>query len=174
MITTDPRLAEEAAALRWSRRRRLLTEVATAGYASGYAAVVLSRHDEFLGFAIAFPFLAIGTRAAVWRWRDRAVEARQARVGHSLRQHRLVGWARPEQVTEEAGDRVRRAWWRRLGMGLVLAGMLALAAVAVRADLAEPGFAVFAAALAVWGAADLARQELDLRDARRWLADPPS
>ena len=173
MTTSDVRAVEEAEALRWARRRRLREDSATVVFAVGYA-VVLGRDADLIGLAVAFPFLAVAVRTAAWRWRDRAVEAQEARVGWSLRQHRLVGWARLEQVDEEARDRVGRTVWRRIGMGLLLAGAVVLTVLTAQWEPPGPLYAVLGSALLVWAAADLARQERELREARRWLADPPS
>ena len=171
---TDTRAADEAEALRWARRRRLVDELTTVGFAVGYGAVLLVAHAELAAFAVAFPFLAVAVRYATWRWRDRAVEARRARVGYSLRQHRLVGWARTEQVTEEAAARVERTGWRRLGLGLCLAGLVVLVVVTLRMEPPLPVHALLGAVVAVGLVAGVLREERDRRDARRWLADPPA
>ena len=175
MTTIEQRAAEEAEVARWARRRRIRLELAGLGWALLYAAYLFAHAPELRGLAVAFPFLAVLIRLAAWRWEDRAARTTRDRNAYALAHHRLPGWAREYEVGAVARQRVRRGWWGRLGVAVAFGALVLLAVLVVDAServavpVALTQLAVAGAVLAV-GAVT---QERELREARRWLADPP-
>ena len=173
VTTTDQRAAEEAEVARWALRRRLGEELLGLASFVAYAALLFTRDEELRGLAVAFPFLAVAIRVAKWRWEDRAARTARARVAYALWHHRLVGWARTTEVSVTAQQRVDRAWWNRLGMAVVVAVLTAVVVLAAHREPTDRVFLGYGLLAGTVFLGLLVKTERELRDARRWLADPP-
>ncbi|MQA34205.1 hypothetical protein [Modestobacter roseus] len=160
--------------VRRSARRRLATEDAAAlAFGVVYAAVLLTMEVD-PALACAVVGLGVLIRLGNRRWGDRSARHARARVDLSLRRGRPLGWARAGEVTRCARQRQQRIGRRRFGAAAGLLTMGAVVVVSAASDRLPATLSVLACLLAAQLTGDLVSWEREVREARRWLADPPA